>query len=357
MRLARYFVLLMFMFCGSIAPEAQAQMNFFEATHPDIQYTGRIDFSDPKKPRFWQPGVYITAKFSGTFCSVLLEDEVSDGKSHNYVTIVIDGGKPLRMKLKNKSNTINLRENLSDGAHTLVVTKDTEAGVGYLEFKGLICKSLLPLQDKPLHKLEFIGDSITAGMENDLSETPCDQGEWFDQHNAWLSYGPLTARSLNAQWHLSAVSGIGMIHSCCGMKITMPQVFDKIDLRNDTLAWNFKKYQSDAVTICLGQNDGVQDSVQFCGTYVKFIQAVRKRYPDASIVCLSSPMANARLTNVLKNYLTGIVRHVNTSGDAKVQKFFFSRSFNKGCGGHPDLSDHQQIANELTAYLKKSLKW
>jgi lysophospholipase L1-like esterase len=347
----------MFMLCGKIVPEAQAQMKFFDASHPDIQYTGRIDFSDPKKPRFWQPGVYITAKFSGAFCSVLLEDEVSGGKSHNYVTIVIDGGKPQRMKLKNKSNTINLRENLTDDVHTLVITKDTEAGVGFLEFKGLICKSLLPLSGKPRRKLEFIGDSITAGMENDLTETPCDQGEWFDQHNAWLSYGPLTARSLGAQWHLTAVSGIGMLHSCCGMKITMPQVFDKIDQRKDTLVWNFKMYQPDAVTICLGQNDGVQDSVQFCGTYVKFIQTVRKQYPDASIVCLSSPMANASLTRVLKNYLTGIVRHINASGDTKVQKFFFSRSFNKGCGGHPDLSDHQQMANELTAYLKKSFNW
>jgi hypothetical protein len=194
-------------------------------------------------------------------------------------------------------------------------------------------------------------------MENDLSETPCDDGEWFDQHNAWLSYGGLTARSLGAQWHLTAVSGIGMMRSCCGMKITMPQVFDKINPRKDTLAWDFKKYQPDVVTICLGQNDGVQDSLQFCETYVKFIQTVRKQYPDASIVCLSSPMANARLTAVLKNYLTGIVSHVNAKGDRKVQKFLFSKSFNNGCGGHPDLNDHQQIANELTAYLKKSFNW
>jgi lysophospholipase L1-like esterase len=357
MRHREYFLLIIFTLCSWVIPKASAQMKFFEATHPDIQYTGRIDFSDPKKPRFWQPGVYITARFSGNFCSLLLEDEILWGKSHNYITIIIDGGKPLRIKLKNKSNTINLRENLADGEHTLVVIKDTESGVGYVEFKGLICKSLLPLTDKPKRKLEFIGDSITAGMENDLSETPCDQGEWYDQHNAWLSYGPLTARNLNAQWHVTAVSGIGMLHSCCGIKITMPQVFDKVNQREDSLLWDFKKYQPDAVTICLGQNDGVQDSVRFTETYIHFINTVRKQYPNASIICLTSPMANVRLTSVLKNYLTGIVRHVNTQGDKKVYKFFFSRSFNKGCGGHPDLSDHQQIANELTGYLKKTFGW
>jgi lysophospholipase L1-like esterase len=359
MRFVAFLIFAVAMVMNDLPASAQAQVSFFGPSHPDIVYTGRIDFTNPQLPRFWQGGVYITAKFSGSFCSVLLEDEVLWGKSHNYVTIVIDGGKPLRIRLKEKTNTINVGKtfNLSEGDHTIIITKDTEAGVGYLEFKGLVCKSLLPLSANAGRKLEFIGDSITAGMENDLAEIPCDQGEWFDQHNAWLSYGPLTARSLSAQWHLSAVSGIGLIHSCCGMKITMPQVYDKINQRKDTLLWDFKRYQPDAVTICLGQNDGVQDSVQFCSAYINFINTVRKKYPDASIVCLSSPMANARLTKVLKNYLTAVVQQVNTKGDRKVSKFFFSKSFNNGCGGHPDLADHQQIASELTAYLRSFLQW
>jgi hypothetical protein len=40
-------------------------MNFFPANNPNIQYTGRIDFSNPLLPRFWQPGVYIETKFIG----------------------------------------------------------------------------------------------------------------------------------------------------------------------------------------------------------------------------------------------------------------------------------------------------
>lgn len=172
-----------------------------------------------------------------------------------------------------------------------------------------------------------------------------------------MSYGPATARAMDAQWCLSSVSGIGLIHSCCNMTITMPQVFHKVNMRTDSILWDFNRYIPDAVTICLGQNDGVQDSVKFCDAYVRFIKDIRSHYPDAQIVCLTSPMANAKLTAVLKNYLTGIVDYMNSSGDEKVHRFFFLRSYNDGCGRHPDIKQHQLIVAELEPFLKKILNW
>src|SRR3569833_1124563 len=100
-----------------------------------------------------------------------------------------------------------------------------------------------------------------------------------------MSYGPLTARALNAQWQLSAYSGIGLVHSCCDMKYVMPQVFDKVNMAADSIAWDFSKYIPDVVTITLGQNDGKQDSTLFCGEYVKFIKTVHSKYPKAHIIC------------------------------------------------------------------------
>jgi hypothetical protein len=172
-----------------------------------------------------------------------------------------------------------------------------------------------------------------------------------------MSYGPVVARSLHAQWHLSAVSGIGLIHSCCDMKITMPQVYDKINQRENTGVWNFSRYQPDVVTIELGQNDGVQDSSKFCSAYVKFIGDIRGHYPTAQIVCLTSPMGDATLTAALKNYLIGVVDYINQQGDKRVSKYFYTRSFNSGCGGHPSLAEHQLIANELKAYIAETMKW
>jgi Carbohydrate esterase 2 N-terminal/GDSL-like Lipase/Acylhydrolase family len=331
-------------------------LNFFGADDPHIQYTGRIDFTNTRLPRFWQPGVYFTTKFTGADCEVILNDEMLWGKKHNYLEIVVDG-KPARLQTKSKRDTITVARNLSAGVHVLTICKNTEANIGYLELVGIRCKQLVSPPAKPARKIEFIGNSITCGTGSDISVIPCGKGVWEDQHNAYFSYGAVTARALNAQYHLSAVSGIGLLHSCCNLDITMPRVFDKISMRNDTIAWNFSLYQPGVVTICLGQNDGLQDSAVFCNNYITFIRQLRKYYPTAGILCLSSPMADAVLTAFMKRTLTAIVSEMNKEGDKKIRSFFFSRQYHNGCDGHPDLDEHRKIALELTGYIRRMMKW
>jgi lysophospholipase L1-like esterase len=333
----------------------KASSKLFKADNKYFKYTGRVDFTNPEKPKFWSPGVYITTKFRGASCQLLINDEELFGKTHNYIEVVIDG-KPQRIQTTGKTNTIQIAKGLTKGEHTLLICKDTESGMGYLEFVGLICEKLLPF-NQPRRMIEYIGDSITAGAGVDASVIACGKGQWYDQHNAYLTYGARTSRALNAQWQLTAVAGIGLVHSCCNMDILLPQVYNKVYLRNDSLNYDFKQCQPDVVTICLGQNDGPQDSVKFCSEYVRLIATVMSKYTRADIVCLSSPMANQQLTAVLQRYLTGIVQFVNKRGDNKVNKFFFSKSFNSGCDNHPDANEHEIIAGELTAYLKKLKGW
>ena len=68
-------------------------------------------------------------------------------------------------------------------------------------------------------------------------------------------------------------------------------------------------------------------------------------------------MGNKQLTSMLKNYLTGITNSLNDQGDKKVYKYFFSRQYHNGCGGHPDMADHKLIADELTTYIKQLKDW
>jgi hypothetical protein len=178
-----------------------------------------------------------------------------------------------------------------------------------------------------------------------------------DQHNAYMSYGPNTSRNLDAQWQLTAVAGIGLVHSCCDMKVTMPGVYDKVSLVNNAINWDFKKYQPDVITICLGQNDGAVDSALFCSTYVKLIDILRKYSPKADIICLTSPMADAKLTVILKRNLSAIADYMSARGDKKVSKYYFSKQYHNGCGDHPDMDEHRQIADELTDYIKQLENW
>jgi len=354
-RLSLFILLLV---CYSVASaKKHPAIKLFKADDSHFQYVGRVDFSNPQVPRIWAPGVYITAKFKGSDCAILINDEAS-GSNHNYLEIIIDGKNPYRIELKEKNNIINVPAGLSDSEHTVLICKDTESNNGYIEFEGLKCEKLLPLPTKPKRKIEYFGDSITSGTGMDLSAIPCDKGQWYDQHNAYMSYGAVTARNLDAQWQLTAQAGVGLVHSCCNMDVVMPQIYDKVCLRGDSISWAFSKYTPDVVTICLGQNDGPkQDSAFFCNAYINFITAIRSHYPKADIICLTSPMGDNTLTTVMQRYLNAIIAHVNASGDKKVTEYFFSRQYHNGCGGHPDMDEHKLIAAELTAYIKQLKGW
>ncbi len=354
-----FYLLLIFLFGVQFANATTQRNNLtlFKADNHLIQYTGRVDFANPEVPRIWAPGVYISAKFKGNQCQVLINDEVASDNNHNYIEIIIDGKNPYRIKLTQKVNVITLPDSLAGTEHTVIICKDTESNIGYIDFVGFRCEGLLPLPAKPKRKIEYFGDSITSGTGMDLSEIPCGKGQWYDEHNAYMSYGARTSRNLDAQWQLTALAGVGLIHSCCDMKVVMPQIYDKVFLAADSVKWDFKNYQPDVVTICLGQNDGPQDSTLFCGAYVKLISNIRQHYPKADIICLTSPMADKTLTPILQRYLTAITAHMNAGGDKKVYKYFFSKQYHNGCGGHPDLDDHKLIADELTAYIRQVKGW
>ena len=361
----------------AVAIAQDSQERWYPADNKNFEYMGRIDFSNPGLPRFWNPGVVVRIHFVGRACRIVVHDEVPNEKAHNYVLLQVgDNLGVYRVKLSGHSDTLTVRgsgrawingvalrsqvkaSNMDNGPntygdHLVTLCKATE-GIGWMEFEGVYTNILLPAPMLPDRKIECIGNSITCGFGNDVYGIPCGKGEWFDQSNAWMSYGAVTARALKAQWHLTAVSGIGLIHSCCNMTITMPQVFDRMDVLGNQGDWDFSNYQPDVVTVCLGQNDGIQDSVTFCGAYLRFVGHLRQVYPAARIVLLTSPMGNAELTAVLERFITGVV---SASRDARVSSFFFSKQWGHGCAGHPDIGDDLEIARELTGYLRGLMGW
>lgn len=344
----KFFLLLLIFFIGA---KSFAATPFFSADNPNIQYIGRIDFSDKKAPRFWQPGVYIQFKFSGAKCAIVLRDEVLYGQNYNYLEIVVDG-KAYRTQTTKRVDTITVANIEGSGKHTLALYKSTEASIGYLDFLGVFCDKLLQPDAKPLRKMEFIGNSITCGASSDPSKVPCGTGLWHDQNNAYVAYGPVAARALNAQYFLSSVSGIGLMHSCCNMDIIMPQVYDKVSMRNDSIQWNFNLYQPDIVSICLGQNDGVQNLDTFVNNYYAFVKKIRTYYPHTTFLLLTSPMADDNLRTFLRKAISSVASKMKNSGDKKVYTYVFEKQYSGGCTFHPTVEEHQQIAKELVQFIQ-----
>ena len=344
------------------------QLAFYKPDNKNIRYTGRIDFTDPNRPRLSGAGACFVVKFIGSACNIMLEDQHLNN-NHGYIAIEIDGQYRGRIKVTRDKTQYEIAKDLEDAEHTLVVCKATEAQNGYIDFLGLSCSDLLPFEKSRVRKIEFIGDSITCGMGLDATEVPCDSAQWYDQHNAYLAYGPLVARKLNADWLLSSVSGIGMIRNWNSPGPTMPEVYEKTYLNKDsTSKWDARDYVPDLVSICLGTNDfsdgdgsyerGELDSAEFVAEYIRFVKRIRNLYPHAQICCLSSPMLSGQKSEQLQKNLSQVIQHMReVENDSRVHMFVFSQVSASGCSGHPNEQEHREIAKELLPFFRKVMDW
>lgn len=362
-------VLLITQLCSCSSLQKQSgQLTLYRPDNELIQYTGRIDFSNPQKPRLCGAGAYFEIKFKGSTCEIMLEDQNLNG-NHNYISVAIDGKYRGRIKVSKEKTQYEIAHGLKNTEHRLIVCKATEAQNGYVEFSGLSCHQLLSFKYKRKRKIEFIGDSITCGMGLDTSDLACGSGQWYDQHNAYLAYGQLVAKKLNANWLLSSVSGIGVNRNWNSPGPTMPQVYENLYLNTDSNSvWDSENYVPDLISICLGTNDfsdgdgsydrGELDGEEFVADYIRFVKRIRNRYPDAQICCLSSPMFSGEKSARLAGYISQVVQHMREEeNDEKIHSFVFSGTYIKGCSTHPGKDEHESMAEELLPFYKKVMNW
>lgn len=357
----------------------------FTADNANIQYSGRISFDDPKAPKFSAPGVYIKAKFKGTSCTVLFKDQFLWGKN-NYYNVIIDGSQTYKVKPIQGQTYYTVATNLEYKEHTVLFVKRTESSIGNCEFLGFRVSELLTQDPKPTRKIQLIGNSISCGAGSEASDgdpnNACSEDGWGQPYNnCHLAFGPVMARNLGAEYHVTAVSGIGMYRNYSAQYDgrTMPDVFGLLYLESNapSINWDASKFQADAIVIELGTNDfspGDQsfepgrvphiDSAVYVTAYVNFVNTLRTKYPNAHIFCLSSPMLNDgwpastdKSQTDLEHAVAGVVEHFNNSGDAKVHKYIVPDMIGTGCGTHPSVAQHATIAAGLQTYVKSVMGW
>ncbi|MDY6868585.1 MAG: hypothetical protein SVT56_11925, partial [Chloroflexota bacterium] len=153
--------------------------------------------------KFGASGVSFYFKFKGTGLEVTLQDEFRDSTSYNWFMVSVDGREPTRFRTRPGQTRYTLAHSLEDSTHHLVLMKDTEGQNGHNILQEVYTDELLQFDPLPEYKIEYIGDSITAGFGVDEHPIACDEGTWFDHTTAWHSYASVMARKLNAQWMLS----------------------------------------------------------------------------------------------------------------------------------------------------------
>ncbi|MGC4129103.1 MAG: cellulase family glycosylhydrolase [Bergeyella sp.] len=332
-------------------------------------WNGRVLQSFYNQGKLIGPGSSVEFRFEGNSVSFGLKNIPYQGY-YNYVSIELDGKYIGRYKVDN--NTLkNFTYEVSDTSkkiHSVKIYKATEAAMGEVFFDGSGIDAV-PFQPSVKKKIEFIGDSITCGFGNDESGLPCGQGQWFDQHNAYFSYAAILSRNLDVDFLLSSVSGYGMYRNWNTEKLEeniLPDVYNSLFLRTSEAERFGSDYQPDIVSICLGTNDfsdgdGKKERLPFnpskyIGNYIEFVQIIQKKYSNAQIVLLNSPMVNGEKNKKFTAYLNEVKNFFkNDTKHKPVRIFEFKEMSPKGCGYHPSKEDDQIMADEMYDFYKNLL--
>ncbi|WP_281559503.1 electron transporter RnfD [Thalassomonas sp. RHCl1] len=327
-----------------------------------LQYTGRIDFSAPKAPKISWPGTYIKARFTGDKLSVLLDDEFG----HNYFNVFIDEDwdNPVVIRCSKGLATYVISEKLTQGPHSLMISKRTEGEEGNTVFKGLVLAGngkLLPPAPRPSRRIEFIGDSVTSGMGN---EAPQDQDDdKLAEKNNFLAYGAMTARNLDAEYVSTSQSGIGIMVSW--FDFTMPKFFLQLNATGlNNSRWDFNQWAPDVAVINLFQNDHaladirltpVPDDEARIQAYYRFLKTVRGKYPETLIIATLGSMDAVKPGSKWPGYIQQAITRIKAeTGDKQLMTMMFPYT---GYDKHPRVQHHRENAALLTKFIRQQMSW
>ncbi len=330
---------------------------------PNISYEGRVVYKPDAAILSW-PGTSVTLNFQGKELSAILQDL----DSANYYNVIVDNKVSFKLHTETTKRSYLLASGLSEGKHTVQLFKRTEWDKGKTLFFGFETSDnakLLPPSAPKKRKIEFYGNSITCGY---AIEDASGKDRWFGYfQNNYLTYAALTARHYDAQYQCIAKSGIGIMVSW--FPLIMPEMYNRTDATDSTSTWNFSMYTPDLVVINLFQNDSwivkLHDNPEFkrrFGTtepdeatiitaYKDFVTTIRSKYPKASIICALGSMDATRKGSPWPGYVQKAATLLN---DPKIYTCFFKF---KNANGHPNVAEQKIMADTLTEFIDKNIKW
>ncbi len=346
--------------------------------YPDcdkLQYTGRIDWTNPRKPVFVFPCTSVKFRFTGKQLKV----HVSNRKAYwdNYLGCVIDGEQSAVRLPEDGEAVLELPVKAAgeseDNVHEALIFKrqDSCHELTVLDFELEDGAEILDPPAKPDRRIEVYGDSVSAGEVSEAVEytgktDPEHNGEYS---NSWYSYAWMTARKLNAEIHDIAQGGIALLDHTGWFHapdyIGMETAWDKIHYNPDlgpSSEWNFDNYEPQVVIVAIGQNDSHPDDymkeeydnvrgIRWRSGYRAFLENLRGKYPEARIVCITTLLEHDPAWDMA---IDQVCREME---DEKITHFLFRRN-GKGTPGHLRISEAEEMSEELSAYIESlNVEW
>lgn len=322
----------------------------------------KFTFADADKYRFigrtdesFEGGVPISWSNSGlTFCfcgdrAVLhFGGYLSDQPV--YVKVFADN-MTQRFCLDGKSPKILLDFD-EETAHTVKLLRVSEGNTPLVFYEACVygkAPALLPPPaEKPL-RIEFMGDSITAGYG---VAAPRSQNVYTTyEQDSTRAYAYMTAERLNAEVRTVCISGQGVWRNCNGdVGFRFESIFDMCVRGKD--GYDHSKWQPDIMVLNCGTNDvpgGATNEIMY-EEGGKLLDQVRAAYPNAQIVWMYG-MMNDKFSEILAK----LIDDRKAAGDAKLHYFpvssIYSHDDEVGAVGHPNVNASVRVSEALAGFL------
>ena len=298
---------------------------------------------------FGWPGVYFEGRFTGRSVEVAIDPQLE------VLAVSIDG------KVRNEVAMPGVArlsyDDLGPGEHVVRVDKLTESQTGSARFLGFTVGrggQALPPLSRP-RRIEFIGDSHTVGYGVRATKHSCTQAEIHDLTDTSLTFGPILAGRLDADYRIVAFSGRGVVRNYGGAAPgqTLPALYprlipgDAAPVVDPAEAW-----RPDLIVIGLGTNDFSTPlapgeawadeaalHADYRQAYARFIRGLALRQPQARFLLIAGDSFAAdveQVANTVDAETPGLAAPVRITG------------MNLGaCDWHPSIADQRMMADRL----------
>lgn len=327
-----------------------------------LQLFGRIDTDIENGIKLVWPGSYVKFYFDGTSLSVKINNfRFWNGK---YIGAVIDGEEK-KIELADGEQTVHIASNLADDRHEAIIYKRMAGH--YFDVEKIILDDgakLLEPDPLPEKKIEFYGDSVTAGDlvdYDDCTGKPDPAENDGSRDNSWHTYAMICARELPAQVYNTSQGGIAIFDGTGYFEMPstkgLESCYDKLRYcSGDKITnWDFSRFVPHVIVFAVGQNDSSvgNDKIydpeyrdRWETRYMQIINSVRSHSPKAAVVLALTLMGHDsgwdNAIEEIKNRLGG--------EENGVYHLRYKRA-GKATPGHPRNAEQREMADELIEFL------
>lgn len=364
--------------------------------YPDnaaLQYSGRIDFDNPKAPVMVYAGSFVKVGFTGNSCKVRLANKrnwaidsmgviidgiqgkiilAEDSEEHEYDLV----GDLMSIEVDAEDGTLTLDAPISvldDGRHEITLFKRMDGGAHYVSFLGFEFDDDVVLtkpEALPSRRIEVIGDSVSCGEVSEavhcvgMSDPENNDGFYS---NCWYSYSWQIARRLGAELHDTSQGGISLFDKTGWFN--GPDDLRGVESTYDMLEYNpplgvksydLSKWKPHVIIVAIGQNDATPvdimkenyegaDAAKWRTGYKAFLQKLRGLYKGVTIICATTLLMH---DSNWDKAIDEVVQDLAAEGcEDGIYHFMYKRN-GAATPGHPRIPEHNEMADEMASFIE-----